>query len=252
MSGLQVAMVGATGAVGGQALKALLRCDEVDRVTCIGRRTTTEHPRVVSRVADLGNDSAVGMALPDRVDVGISCLGTTIKAAGSKAAFRAIDLDAVVRFAAATRQRGATHFVLVTSMRAGPGAMGLYQRTKAEVEAAVSAMAFDGVSILRPSILDDEGARGSDRPAEKAVLTLMGGISAVIGKTHKWAPIRVSIVGGAIAALVVGGAPRGVVTYASDKLHQLGMQVFENKAFPGAAAKRFSWDRGVPQKGGRR
>ncbi len=226
MPGLQIAMIGATGAVGKNALAALLaeRADVVARVTVVGRRDVGSRPdgRLISKVVDLGNDSAVGMALPDHLDVGISALGTTIKAAGSAAAFRAIDHDAVVRFAAACRSRGAKHFVVVTSLGTSPKAMGLYLRTKADVEAALSSMAFDGVSVLRPAILDDQGTRAEQRLGERVGLAVMGAVAGVIGKSHVWAPIPVSVVGRAIAALSVGATPAGVVVYPSDQLHRLG------------------------------
>ena len=134
-----VVIAGASGVVGSRALHSLLARADVDRVIAIGRRRLpVQHRKLVSAVADLQRTSAIAAAIPDGVTVAICCLGTTIKTAGSKDAFRAVDRDAVVNFAEAARQKGAQRFLLVSSLGANPGSGNFYLRTKGEAEAAVA------------------------------------------------------------------------------------------------------------------
>ena len=109
-------VAGATGLVGGVLLDRLLGEDTWDLVVVVGRRPVErEHPRLEQQVvsfADLPD-------LPPCTDV-FSCLGTTIKAAGSQDAFRAVDHDAVVALSEAAYRAGAERFLHVTALGASP------------------------------------------------------------------------------------------------------------------------------------
>ena len=221
---LCVVMSGATGAVGSRALHHMLADDRhVKRVTSLMRRPSPlGHARLVSAVVDFRSPAALGLAVPDDAAVAVCCLGTTMKVAGSKEAFRAVDFDAVVGFAQAARSHGVRRFILVSSMGAKASSSNFYLRTKGEAEEAVANLDFETVCVLRPSILDDEGARAGARPAEAMSLLVMHGLAKIIGSTHKYAPIGVDTVGRAIAKLVVTApsAPR-VQVYESDAIHRL-------------------------------
>jgi uncharacterized protein YbjT (DUF2867 family) len=93
------------------------------------------------------------------------CLGTTMKTAGSKAAFRAVDLDGVAEFALAARAAGASFFGLVSAAGANPRSRNFYLRTKGEAEALVAAQDFPSLAILRPGLL--RGPRADSRPGER-------------------------------------------------------------------------------------
>ncbi len=97
--------------------------------------------------------------------IAICALGTTRARAGSDAAFRAVDHDAVLAFARAAKAAGVTHFILVSSVGANPGARLLYPRTKGEVEMALERMAFTRLDILQPGLLI--GPRAERRPVER-------------------------------------------------------------------------------------
>ncbi len=216
-------MLGASGAVGARALQYLLDDPRIARVTAIGRRPLlVQHERLQSVVTDFKHASS-GLGVPDEIDVAICCLGTTMKAAGSKAAFKAIDQDAAVHFAASAYARGARRYILVSSIGASATSPSFYARTKGLTEAAVSDVEFVDVDILRPSVLDDEGTRKTSRPGEQFAIAVMGAAANVFGKTGKWAPISVDTVGKAIAKLAV--APQGErrrSIHESDAIHQLG------------------------------
>lgn len=97
--------------------------------------------------------------------VAVCALGTTRAKAGSDAAFRAVDHDAVLAFARAARAAGVMHFIVVSSVGANPDASLLYPRTKGEVEAALAAMQFVRLDIIQPGLLI--GPRAERRPVER-------------------------------------------------------------------------------------
>jgi uncharacterized protein YbjT (DUF2867 family) len=87
------------------------------------------------------------------VDDVFCCLGTTIKRAGGRDAFRAVDYDLPVKLAQVTRDCGADHFSLVSSLGADPNARSFYLRVKGETERAISAVGIRSLAFLRPSLL---------------------------------------------------------------------------------------------------
>jgi uncharacterized protein YbjT (DUF2867 family) len=80
-------------------------------------------------------------------------LGTTMRDAGSQAAFRRVDLEYPVALARAARQRGVRHFLLVSAVGASPTSRAFYNRVKGEVEAAITSIGFPALTIARPSLL---------------------------------------------------------------------------------------------------
>jgi uncharacterized protein YbjT (DUF2867 family) len=157
-------LAGATGAVGSQLLARLLARTDGTRVLTVGRRAPPlSHPRHEHLAATLDEFSAV--LAGRQVSEAFSCLGTTMQAAGSRSAFRAVDLDGVVAFAQAARAAGAGFFGLVSSAGADPGVRNFYLRTKGEAEAAVATLGFPSLVILQPGLL--RGERTEFRAGER-------------------------------------------------------------------------------------
>src|SRR4051812_8073769 len=114
MNATTVWIAGGSGLVGGELLKRLLSDDSIGRVISVGRRTLPlQHLKLTQVKVDFA-DPACFAALPPP-GAAFSCLGTTIKKAGSREAFRAVDHDAVLAFAKAARKHGAEAFVHVSS-----------------------------------------------------------------------------------------------------------------------------------------
>jgi uncharacterized protein YbjT (DUF2867 family) len=86
-------------------------------------------------------------------EIAVSALGTTMRAAGSQAAFRAVDFDLVVDVARAARTRGARHMIVISSVGADAGSRTFYLRTKGEMEQALAALDFERLDIVRPGLL---------------------------------------------------------------------------------------------------
>jgi len=129
--------------------------------------------------------------------VAVCALGTTRAKAGSDAAFRAVDHDAVLAFARAAQAAGVTQFILVSSAGADRQARLLYPRTKGEVEAALTAMDFARLDILQPGLLI--GPRSERRPVEALMQRLAPLMDSVLPAA--WRSLPADTVARAIIAL---------------------------------------------------
>ena len=150
---VRVALVaGATGLVGQAVLAGLLTDKHYTAVHAVGRRSLAlTHPKLTSHGVDFSNlKSLSGIGHIDDVFI---TLGTTIKVAGSEAAFRAVDFDAVLAVARAARQAGADRLGVVSAMGANPHSSVFYNRVKGEMEVALRALQFPVLVIARPSLL---------------------------------------------------------------------------------------------------
>jgi uncharacterized protein YbjT (DUF2867 family) len=218
-----VVIAGASGVVGARALHHLLASDNVTRVVAVGRRLLTlQHEKLVSRMVDLGSKAAITSAIPDANAVAICCLGTTLKRAGSQEAFRAVDYGAVVAFAEAARVKEAQRFVVVSSLGANPRAGNFYLRTKGESEEALARLGYPQLTVLRPSFIDDEGARDEDRPLERLALPIARCVFSIVGRTSRYAPVSADVIGKAIVRLAFDNTTERVRIVESAALHALG------------------------------
>ncbi len=221
----EVAIAGGSGVVGARLIEVLLARGDIAQVFALGRRPLEKaHPKLRSEVVDFGDAASIEAALPQNLDFAFCCLGTTMKKAGSAGAFRAIDLDAAIAFARASRARGATRFVLVSSLGANAKSRNLYLRTKGELEAAVATLGFQAVAILRPSFIDDEGRRSERRSLEALSLPVWRFFSKLLGEQSRYATIRASTIARSAATLAFADAPAPLSIVLSDGLQKLGAE----------------------------
>lgn len=193
----RVALVaGATGLVGQHLLAGLLADPAVATVHALVRRPLgLTHPKLVVHVVDFARLAALPPA--DEVYLG---LGTTIKDAGSQAAFRAVDYEANLAVARAARAAGARRLGLVSAMGADVNSRLFYSRVKGELEVAVQALGFEGVAIARPSMLmGDRAALGQRlRPGEVWTLRLAPLLKPLLPANYR--PIQASDVARSLLA----------------------------------------------------
>jgi uncharacterized protein YbjT (DUF2867 family) len=148
-------IAGASGLVGRELLARLLDDPRYAAVHALVRRPLdTAHPRLVQRQVDFAQLAGQVPA----VDDAYCALGTTLRAAGSRRAFERVDVDHVIALAHAARAAGARRFIVVSAVGSHPRALSFYARAKARMEAGVSALDFDAVHILQPSLLLGESA----------------------------------------------------------------------------------------------
>lgn len=212
-----VLVAGASGLVGGAVLRRLLADASGPRVVAVVRRPLElVSPRLDVVVADFDQLERTG--LPP-TDTAFCALGTTMAKAGSPEAFRAVDLDAVVAFARAARRAGATRFLAVSALGADPRSRVFYNRVKGEAEEALGAVGFEGLALLRPSLL--LGAREETRPAERAAAAVTRLVPwGLAGPLSRWRPVPADAV--AVALLAIGGQPlRGVRVVENEEIHRI-------------------------------
>ena len=211
--GRAVLVAGATGLVGREILAALLADKTYTSVHCVGRRPLAlQHPKLTSHVVDFA-----ALAAMPKVDDCFIALGTTIKAAGGKDAFRAIDLKAVEAVALAARASGATKLGVVSAMGANSQSSVFYNRVKGEMEVSLARMGFKSLVIARPSLIDgDRAALGQlERASEGIGLFLARGLRPLLPTNYR--SIKASDISHALICAVKTGTP-GVVTLMSGEM----------------------------------
>jgi uncharacterized protein YbjT (DUF2867 family) len=177
----------------------------------------TAHP---VHIVDFSALPDLRLLAPD-ADEAFCCLGTTIAVAGSQAAFRAVDFDAVLAFARAARAAGVRRFAAVSALGADASSRSFYTRTKGEAEAALAALGFDSLVLARPSLLaGDRAALGQPaRAGERLALALSAPLAPLIPLA--WRPIAAERVARALLLALRQGQP-GTRVVESAELQTLG------------------------------
>lgn len=197
-------LAGATGLVGRAMLPLLLRGHAA--VELLLRRAAPElgdDPKLRSHVVDFAR---LDGRVPAVDDVFIA-LGTTIAVAGSEAAFRAVDFDAVVSTARAARAAGASRLALVSALGADASSRVFYNRVKGETEAAVRELGYASVTIARPSLLlgDREALGQPKRRMEALAMRFSRPLAMLTPRAMR--PIAAADVAAALVAVAARGEP---------------------------------------------
>jgi len=194
--------------VGVEVLERLLAQPGQARVLAPVRRPLPfQSPRLLTVVSEMGHSSdEAGLLQVIRdtapaVDSFICCLGTTLRKAGSREAFLAVDRDLVLRMAVIARTLGARHAVMVSSVGASAQSGNFYLRVKGEAERAVSGLDFDRVDLLRPGLL--LGERAEARPGETFARMLAPVTNALlVGSLRRFRGIHAHDVAAAAVSLL--------------------------------------------------
>jgi uncharacterized protein YbjT (DUF2867 family) len=194
----RIILAGASGLVGKRAA-ALLAGKEYD-LHLVTRRKIDDAPKQATQhIAPPGEWSDLVVAI--KPQTAISCLGTTMRAAGSKEAFFAVDYELVIKFAVAAKAGGAKHFISVSSAGADPDSSNFYLQTKGKAEAAITSLGFDRTDMMRPGLLRGDRA-GSMRYGERIGILLSPFVDMLLmGPLSRYASIESEKVAAAIANL---------------------------------------------------
>jgi len=141
------------------------------------------------------------------VDDVFIALGTTIKIAGSEAAFRQVDFDFVVNTARAARAAGATRLAVVSALGVNARSRVFYSRVKGEMQVAIAQLGYESVVIAQPSLLlGDRAALGQPaRSGEAWAARLLGPLAWMVPKALQ--PIPASAVASALLAAILDAKP---------------------------------------------
>ena len=159
-------LAGATGLVGRELLPLLLDDSDIEEVVVLARRPlATPHPKLQQGIVAF--DQLPNFVLPP-VDDFYCCLGTTMREAGSREAFREVDLVYPLTIARMALAAGATRCVFVSAMGADPKSRVFYNQVKGELEEELMRLELRIVYAFRPSLL--AGKRPQFRAGERAAL----------------------------------------------------------------------------------
>lgn len=162
-----IVIAGATGLIGKKTLKLALADPSIQKVITPVRRKIAEQAKLEQWV-----DKDLTNALrPAQADAVICCLGTTIKTAGSKEAFRHVDHDMVIELGMWAKENDVGTLSVVSSMGADAGSMIFYNKVKGEMERDLKALGIRALHIFRPSILT--GPREENRMGERIGIAIM-------------------------------------------------------------------------------
>lgn len=177
-------LVGATGLVGGHVLQQALADPAVAQVVAPTRKPLTPQPKLINPVVDFER-------LPEdaewwTVDAVVCTLGTTIRVAGSQAAFYKVDHDHPLEVAYLARRHGARAFALNSALGADTGSRVFYSRTKGETERDLQAVGYPSLTLVRPGLIG--GQRQESRPLEQLAVTVSRLVQPLLPKRYRVVP----------------------------------------------------------------
>jgi uncharacterized protein YbjT (DUF2867 family) len=202
-SPLSVVMLGATGAVGGEALHVLLEISQVERLTLLGRKSILgiSDDRIHQHKINIFDSNSYQELLSGH-EVAICTLGVGQPSKISKEEFLEIDKTAVLDFAKACKKAGIRHFELLSSVGISSTSSSFYLRTKGELVDELKALDFERCSVFQPSmILTPTNRYGV---AQGVMLFLWPLLKPILfGGLRKYRGITVEILGKAIAVNIL-------------------------------------------------
>ena len=208
---MRAIVIGATGATGKSLLPLLTAHSEIERIDCFGRRNPDfSHPKLYAHQIEIWRDEVQG-------DVLFACLGTTLKAAGSKEAQWAVDYEANLEFAKAARENGVNTLVLVSASGANAASHLFYPRMKGELEQALIALNFPHLIIFRPPLLIRPN---SDRLGEKVAKRILYGLNR-IGLLKNQRPLAVETLAQAMLKVALRPPEHSVQVYEPQDIFRL-------------------------------
>lgn len=221
MSRNQAIIAGATGLIGSALLAQILSGDHYARVIALTRRALdTKH----SILEEVQLDFEGLAQLPDaahlfkNADVYI-CLGTTMKTAGSKAAFEKVDYQYPLELGRLAKKHGARSVLLISAMGADPASFIYYNKIKGRTEHDLSVLELESLHILRPALLT--GKRNEQRMGEEIGQWVSSKLSFLfVGPLAAYEPVAASDVA-RVMYLIARQQMVGEHFYMSDHIQQL-------------------------------
>jgi uncharacterized protein YbjT (DUF2867 family) len=214
-------VLGATGLVGKELVKILLQQPTYEKIYLLVRKSLKpNHPKCEEHIIDF-NKLATYNHLFQVTEV-FCCLGTTIKKAKSKEAFRRVDYEYPLEAAKLAKENGAEKYLFISAMGANSKSLVFYNQVKGELEESLRNLDIPTLHIFRPSLL--LGERVEFRLGENIAAKMSGVLNAIlIGPLRPYRAIEAK----KVAVAMVQAASfdlKGVKIYSSDRIEQLGTQ----------------------------
>ena len=194
-----IVFLGASGAVGSEALNTVLSFSEIDKIMLLGRRKGkhTLSNTLTEKIVDISDSSSYEEYVKD-FDTAICTLGVGEPSKTSKEEFVKIDKTAVLDFATVCKNNGVRHFQLLSSVGVSASSKSFFLRTKGELIVGLKALHFDRLSIFQPSmILTPTNRYGL---SQAIVLKVWPKLDFILqGNARKYRGIKMAELGKAIA-----------------------------------------------------
>jgi uncharacterized protein YbjT (DUF2867 family) len=178
---MKLLLAGVTGLVGSHVLRQSLADARVNHVVALTRRPLPEHPKLEPHVLDfehLPEDAAWWSA-----NAVICTLGTTIKTAGSREAFRRVDHDYPLAIARLARRHGTNTYALNSALGADASSSLFYNRVKGELERALAELGFGSLTHVRPGLI--AGEREEFRAGERVMALALRAFSPLLPRRYR-------------------------------------------------------------------
>ena len=205
-------IIGATGAVGKEILKNILADSFYTKVYVLGRKS-------IEKLSDDNKLTKIKIDF-EKIDFNTSILvnsdvfaslGTTMKIAGSKENQRKIDVDYTVNFAKLCEGK-VRSFNVVSAIGANSNSKNFYNSLKGELEDKLKEMNLGVLRIFQPSLLISK--RDDKRFLEEIFMKVAPIFQFVLkGKSKKYSPIEVDVLGKEIVRFAIENKEQGTYTY---------------------------------------
>ncbi|MBN8192250.1 NAD-dependent epimerase/dehydratase family protein [Bacillus sp. NTK074B] len=214
----RIALVaGATGLVGSNLVEILLKSPEYTKVISFVRRDSgVKHEKLDERIISFD-----GMKLlpHEEIDDVFCCLGTTIKKAKTKHAFKKVDYEYPIQLGKLGRSHGAKQYLVISSIGANPGSRFFYSQVKGNLENELKELHFPSLHIFRPSLL--MGERKEFRFGEKAGEIFSRAVRPVmVGRLKRYRSIPGKQVAYGMYRTAVGESKEEVIIHESEQIQE--------------------------------
>jgi uncharacterized protein YbjT (DUF2867 family) len=191
---MKALIIGATGATGKDLVRVLLEDPGYTEVVAFVRRPSGQaHPKFSEVITDFERLEEVSDSI--KGDIWFSCLGTTLKAAGTKEKQWQIDHDIPAKFAEIAKLNGVPRAVVVSAYGASTTSKVFYSRMKGELDEHIANLGFDQCIIFRPGFLL---RKDTDRSPERLTAHALKLLNAV-GLFRRFRPLPTSVLAGKLA-----------------------------------------------------
>ena len=212
-------IIGSSGLIGSELLNLLLESPNYAKViTFVKRDTGIKHPKLTQHVINFDKpESYKELVVGDDF---FCTIGTTIKKAGNKKAFRKVDFEYPRQFAAFALQNKVRQYLIISSLNADANSGNFYLKTKGEIQDFLKDCNFESVAVLQPSLL--LGNRTEFRLGEKVGTFFLKTLSfLLLGNFKKYKPIEGKTVAEALLKIAKKDNT-GFKIYESDAIQKIG------------------------------
>ncbi|TNC75177.1 NAD-dependent dehydratase [Janthinobacterium lividum] len=198
---MKLILIGATGLVGREVLRLALMDARVSRIVAPVRKPLPAHPKLDAPLVDF--DRLPADAPWWQADAVICTLGTTMKVAGTRQAFRRVDHDYPLAAARLALAAGTRAYALNSAAGANAASRFFYNRVKGDLERDLEALGFASLTHVRPGLIG--GEREEARAGEGAALHVLRVLGPVLPR--RWRINPAPRIASALLEAALAGTP---------------------------------------------